>query len=427
MRVLLATGLEELDSILAESLKDAGIEVAGTCYIRDYVVETAKQKEADVVVLGLHLDGEEDLVTKVIFPLRLYDKRVILLPGSPADPETRTLVLRAIACGVYDLLCDPVNAGELINRLGEKGTLAGALSELGLSGEAVEQVVGEIAGTVKDVEGAPDATNYRTGASGGGAGAGDNKAAGEIPEDPGSEPAEELRVGTAPVETRRGGGTAPSAKPPLKSPSRGRIVTVWNPGGGLKSFAAFNIAAAAAKAGWDVALVNYDFACPELDLYFGVRQTGPSECGTENAGLATFADSVTAELALKMLRERGWGMKYLPVGSKLGYIGTPDFGENPGPLFREIISQVHQRYSVRPRLTVVNAGVNFLEPASFAALEMCDVILLPLLGLNQEAECAEEILKELRLLGVKASVRRVVLLSKQQWDVRWEKMLQELL
>lgn len=430
MRVLLATGIEELDGILAAGLSKAGVEMAGECYIREYVVETAKQKGADTVVLGPHLDGECELIEKVVFPLRLADKRVVLLPGSLSDPVAFELGLRAVACGVYDIVFDPVDAERLVKKLEGPGTLAEALKDLGGSAAVAEQIVAEAQKLVSPgsragvFESAAEA-----GREAGDLGRSLTQPASHEPvtvnrEEAKTQPEKaamqqhripaKLDKATArilpPRETR-------AAFQPL--PSGSRLVTVWNPTGHVKNFTALNVAAAAARAGYDVALLNYDFVCPELDLWFGVRQTGPSDCKPQDAGLATFGESLTAELALKILTERDWGIKYLPAGSKLGYIGIPDFGENAGTLFREITAAVHRREARRPRLTVVNAGVNFEEPATFAALSMCDVILLPLLGFKQEVEVVEQILEELRRVDVKAPVVEVIFTERPGVKSEW--------
>lgn len=437
MRVLLATGIEELDKILAAGLSKAGVEIAGECYIREYVVETAKQKETDTIVLGPHLDGKCDLIERVIFPLRLADKRVVLLPGSLSDPVAFELGLRAVACGVYDILFDPVDAKKLIKKLESPGTLAGALKDLGVSAAVAKQIVAEAQKLVS-----PESEVVSFGGSTGDraqtTGQGRTRmhrglrepttadtpvgAEGEKPE-PQKTGTRQYRTPERTTELDKAMVRAPlprGTRAPLQPlPPGSWLVTVWNPTGHVKNFTALNVAAAAAQAGYDVALVNYDFVCPELDLWFGVRQTGPLDCRPQDAGLATFGESLTAELALKILTERDWGIKYLPAGSKLGYIGIPDFGENAGTLFREITAAVHRREARRPRLTVVNAGVNFEEPATFAALSICNVILLPLLGFKQEVEVARQIVEELRRVAVKAPVVEVIFTEKSGLRAEW--------
>ncbi|MGB9859486.1 MAG: hypothetical protein ACPLQP_06085 [Moorellaceae bacterium] len=433
MRVLLATGIEELDRILAAGLTKAGVEIASECYIREYVVEMAKQKETDTVVLGPHLDGECDLIERVIFPLRLADKRVVLLPGSISDPVAVELSLRAVACGVYDVLFDPVDAERLVKKLESPGTLAAALKDLGVSAAVAEQIVAEAQKLVSpgseavSFEGSTgnqvQTTSQRRTRTHSGL---REPITADTPVDAEGEKPEPKKTGTrqyripeldkATARATPPGGTRAALQP---FPSGSRLVTVWNPTGYVKNFTALNVAAAAARVGYDVALVNYDFVCPELDLWFGVRQTGPSDCRPQDAGLATFGESLTAELALKILTEWDWGIKYLPAGSKLGYIGIPDFGENAGTLFREITEAVHRREARRPRLTVVNAGVNFEEPATFAALSICDVILLPLLGFKQEVEVTRQILEELRRVDVKAPVLEVIFTERPRLKSEW--------
>jgi hypothetical protein len=174
----------------------------------------------------------------------------------------------------------------------------------------------------------------------------------------------------------------------------------------MVSFTALNLAVAAARMGYDVALLNFNLACPETDFWFGVRQTKPAACRVEDAGIMTFASSMTPELALRMLEKRGktWGIKYLPAGNKLGNIGTPDFGEGALDLFRDIIAAVHSREGEGARLTVVEAGSWFEQPPVMAALTACPVVVVPLLGGPQEKAVLDMHLEELGRLGVKPEV-----------------------
>jgi hypothetical protein len=133
-------------------------------------------------------------------------------------------------------------------------------------------------------------------------------------------------------KTYVGQGAAPAGKgTPGKSNANGRtvyvahqLIAVWSPTGYLLAFTALNLAALAASKGFDTALINYDLNCPDLDYWFGVRQTGLGNFDDASAGVMTFDDSFRPELVARFLKERAFGVKYLPAGNKLGKIGAPE-------------------------------------------------------------------------------------------------------
>ncbi|MGB9847249.1 MAG: hypothetical protein ACPLRH_07070, partial [Desulfotomaculales bacterium] len=199
--------------------------------------------------------------------------------------------------------------------------------------------------------------------------------------------------------------------PPAGQQGAGRtrpevLAAVWSPSGFMVSFTALNLAVAAARMGYDAALLNFNLACPETDSWFGVRQTEPAKCRMEDAGIMTFGTTMTAELAVKILekRKKTWGVRYLPAGNKLGNIGTPDFSSEHVELFREIITAAHSRENDGPRLTLVEAGTWFEQPSVFAALSACPVVIVPLTGGPQEKAVLDMHLKELGRLGVRPEV-----------------------
>lgn len=98
--------------------------------MREYTLETAKQKGADTVVLGPHLEGHCDLVREVILPLRRADLRVVLLPGPLWDADTKKLVARALAYQVFDIVYDPVSTDKVVERLLKPASMYEALGEL---------------------------------------------------------------------------------------------------------------------------------------------------------------------------------------------------------------------------------------------------------------------------------------------------------
>jgi MinD-like ATPase involved in chromosome partitioning or flagellar assembly len=173
------------------------------------------------------------------------------------------------------------------------------------------------------------------------------------------------------------------------------LVAVWSPTGFAKSFTALNLAAAAAAKGFDVALVNYDFQCPELDVYFGVKQTGLSD--QAGMGVMTFGEDMRPELVDRFFQER-WGIKYLPAGTRLGQIGAPAI--DPGKL--EIaLRNVYYRNGTKgkPALTVVDAGRRYEYAPTLTALKLASVVLVPSGGSFSASTVANDQIDELRRLG----------------------------
>lgn len=196
----------------------------------------------------------------------------------------------------------------------------------------------------------------------------------------------------------------PRREKPAPAESGGGVVcTVWSPAGFLTSFTALNLAVAAARCSQDVALLNFNLACPETDYWFGVRQ-GMKDCRLEDAGLMTFADTMTPQLALRMLElKRNWDVKYLPAGNKLINVGTPDFGsgeDNGVMLLDGVIKAAAGRKARKKKVTIIEAGNWFEQPPSYAALKNCDMLIVPVSGSHQEAEVLKQQLGELRRLEV---------------------------
>lgn len=196
------------------------------------------------------------------------------------------------------------------------------------------------------------------------------------------------------------------ASPPRKEWLKEALVAVWSPSGCMVSFTALNLAVVAARMGYDVALLNFNLACPETDFWFGVRQTEPAKCRMEDAGIMTFGPSMTPELAVKILekRKKTWGVRYLPAGNKLRNIGTPDFSSEHVQLFQEMITAAHLREAEGPKLTVVEAGSWFEQPPVIAALSTCPVVVVPLAGGEHEKAVLEMHLEDLLRLEVKPEV-----------------------
>ncbi|WP_338826328.1 hypothetical protein MTBGP_11370 [Moorella thermoacetica] len=178
------------------------------------------------------------------------------------------------------------------------------------------------------------------------------------------------------------------------------LITVWNPSGFFVSMTALNLAVAAAAEGYDTALINYNFTNPETDIWFGIKQTSAKDADYNDAGIMTFGEAISPELAVKMLRERAWGVKYLPAGNKLGNIGTPDYGEKGAQLLENIIVAIKAREARKPKVTIIETGTWYEQPPVYAALKTCRVLFIPMSGSRQEGEIVKQQLAELKRVEV---------------------------
>ncbi len=192
-------------------------------------------------------------------------------------------------------------------------------------------------------------------------------------------------------------------KPPEKSNiyyMPHQLVAVWSPDGWCKSFTAINLAALAAARGFDTALVNYDLLCPELDIWFGIKQTGLTDRGCDdqsNMGVMTF-EGFRPELMLRFLKMRAYGIQYLPAGNKLGNIGTPH--DIPLEPLEQTLKVVYNRNTKgKPAITIVDAGRPFEDAPTLAALRQAAIVLIPADGSPASAAIARQQIEELRRLG----------------------------
>jgi hypothetical protein len=179
-----------------------------------------------------------------------------------------------------------------------------------------------------------------------------------------------------------------------------QLIAVWSPDGWCKSFTAFNLAALAAAKGFDTALVNYDLLCPELDIWFGVKQTGLTDRGCDdqnNMGVMTF-EGFRPELMLRFLKMRAYGIQYLPAGNKLGNIGTPH-GVPLEPLEQTLKVVYNRNTKGKPAITIVDAGRPFEDAPTLAALRQAAIVLIPTDGSPASAAIARQQIEELRRLG----------------------------
>jgi hypothetical protein len=192
---------------------------------------------------------------------------------------------------------------------------------------------------------------------------------------------------------------------PGKSNDNGRtvyvahqLIAVWSPTGYLLAFTALNMAALAASKGFDAALINYDLNCPDLDYWFGVRQTGLGNFDDASAGVMTFDDSFRPELVARFMEERAFGVKYLPAGNKLGKIGVPVM---KGEELEQILRHVCRRnYGRRPAITIIDAGSWWGNVWTLAALRLASVVLVPTDGTPASAAVINQHVEELTRLEI---------------------------
>lgn len=134
MRVLLATGLTELE-------KQLEIELNNTkrCYHRTAVISVAENYKPDVVVLSARLMGDEDIINDVVKPLRDKGIRVIFLPGNISMNDCREAMKRLIPLGVYCYVYDPVLPAKVIYKIEKPGNLGALPEELVMASLSTEE------------------------------------------------------------------------------------------------------------------------------------------------------------------------------------------------------------------------------------------------------------------------------------------------
>jgi hypothetical protein len=177
-----------------------------------------------------------------------------------------------------------------------------------------------------------------------------------------------------------------------------QMIAVWSPTGYLLAFTALNLAALAASKGFDTALINYDLNCPDLDYWFGVRQTSLGKFDDASAGVMTFDDSFRPELVARFMKERSFGVKYLPAGNKLGKIGAPEIKDED---LEQILRHVCRRNSGRrPAITIVDAGSCWANAWTLTALRLASVVLVPTDGTPASAAVINQHVEELTRLEI---------------------------
>ncbi|MFZ5900386.1 MAG: hypothetical protein ACOYVI_03415, partial [Bacillota bacterium] len=314
MRLLIVSSSPE---VLSNYLRSAGHETKD-CISTDLAARIAEKQGADVILYITDATQVQSVshmdALKALVPLA----RVVLLAE-----KTSELVPYAAALGVRDFVFTPAAPAEVLHRVENPAQAEEAADALcGLALLRVE----------------PEAPNRRERKPGTAATPTEQKPSRIAAHTEGVfgnlfrkrrgnersvQPVVEAPPDIGSRELPEDGDDEPCTQPQFHS-----VLTVWNPSGTFKTWTALNLAVAAARSGYDVALVNLDLVCPELDVWFGIKQSTlerRKENLTHGVGLITFGETLPVELVPKMLREYAWGIKYLPAGNKLGNIGTPDF------------------------------------------------------------------------------------------------------
>ncbi len=116
-KVVLATGVEQLDRLLSEELARHRVECAGECYYLEGVLPFCMQKSADTVIISPELPGTARF-SDVLLSLRKSeaDIRIILLPGPIDLAESLELARSVFWTGIYDFIfSSPSTAGSKVN------------------------------------------------------------------------------------------------------------------------------------------------------------------------------------------------------------------------------------------------------------------------------------------------------------------------
>ena len=342
MKVLLATGNHDLDKELESALSGIGITIAVPVYYREALKLEMVLDGVEAVIISPALSGSIP-VNEAILSLRKNDIRVIFLAGSGSGKLREV----AIGMGVYDIIDDPVRVADVVESVLRPATFASAVGcrhhaaptvperqakDMPPGGSIVGQrdadkskledgaeVMVENDQLVDEEQGREEVEEQNP-----------QDVMGELLEsrelhDAGNKKPDRQAEEEADAQKYfpfRAAKAAPEKSNMLYLPHQ--LVAVWSPDGWAKSYTALNLAAVAAAKGFDTALINYDLSCPELDAWFGIKQTGLKEFDEMGAGVMTFEDGFKPELAACCLRKRAWGIRYLPAGNRLGYIGVPN-------------------------------------------------------------------------------------------------------
>ncbi|ABO49472.1 hypothetical protein Dred_0936 [Desulforamulus reducens MI-1] len=406
MRILLATSITELDDSLKIIFRKNGIETIGDCYSVEVLVKVAQELGVNTVITT-SLMGDHGLLLKAIKSLKENGIRVIILPGDIDNEETRKFVVELVPYGVYDFVFDDITPEKVLDSLMNPAVLGDVprnLTEAAMSKQKLGQKLETHAEMVSVVAEKQEAAKRKATLTNLLNLSKNNNKHNKNTENTKKNVSENKE----PIPNNKKSLSQYLSIPNIRFLQKNNkkdndikletgfantriLISVWNPLGTIKSFTALNLAIASKNSG----LINFDLTCPELDFWFGIKQTKIQEANEKDAGILTMGESMNPELVPKMLREMKWGVRYLPAGNKIGNIGTPNYTDGM-KLFKEIIQKAKEEVPI----LIIDAGRNFEHPATFAALSESDIILVPIFGTPQELGIISQQLTELKRVYV---------------------------
>ncbi|MDP9750354.1 hypothetical protein [Thermoanaerobacter pentosaceus] len=101
--VLIHTGFEEFDRVIAERIEDSRI-----IFYPDFLL----QEEGETAVISSKISTKVPF-KDFLFALRQQDKRVILILGDKTSPY----IGYALALGIYDIIFDPVTPEKVVEKI----------------------------------------------------------------------------------------------------------------------------------------------------------------------------------------------------------------------------------------------------------------------------------------------------------------------
>lgn len=225
MRVVLATGDEQLNRTLAEAAASAGVDleiVAEVLYREALAGEPLLRAGAEVAVVSTRLPGTAPL-SSMLLPLRAAGVRVVVVGPPLPRQEAEELIL----LGVYDLLTGEQPIARIVQGLKTPATL----------GDALKVVHGEPAAVERSRTRVLDLLRQFMGTRG----------------QAGVEPARAGERRSTPVGV---GGAAPEEAAVEAKPARRPVVAVWSPAAAGKTSVAVELAAALGLGGVPVLILD---------------------------------------------------------------------------------------------------------------------------------------------------------------------------
>lgn len=173
------------------------------------------------------------------------------------------------------------------------------------------------------------------------------------------------------------------------------ILAIWNTDGYKKADTALELAQFFKNGGKEVALLEFDTINPRLDLLFKIPSPSVNNCYNKlpmeiGAGLLTFGDQLTPEIAVQLLHKYKYEISYLPAGNTMGSLDTRIMTM---PEYEELIERVSEKYQV----IIIDCCTDLFNIATTAALRQCDGVVIPLFNLNHHTS---ELIRRLEKSGI---------------------------